>query len=78
MRILNWIMFWMILLIIIFSLILMVEIHSHIQALEQIMISSDISDIEEKDLSTDCIMFPCYTAPHKMWVSEKYLTKGAM
>jgi len=29
----------------------------------------------ERDLATDCQIFPCYTAPHKEWVSLKYVTR---
>ena len=30
------------------------------------------------DIACICDNFPCYTAPHKMWVSQKYLTKGRL
>jgi len=29
----------------------------------------------ETDLASDCQRFPCYAAPHKLWVSKKYLTR---
>jgi len=72
MKLLNYLM----ILIIILLIALMFGIHRDIQTIKKI-INTEIES-EETDLSTDCMIFPCYTAPHKMWVSQKYLTKGRL
>jgi len=61
-------------LIIILLLALMFGIHKDIQNIkEQLKIDS-----VETDKASGCLIFPCYTAKHKQWVSQKYLTKGAL
>jgi len=72
MKLLNCLM----ILIIILLLALMFGIHKDIQTIKKII--NTTVEVEETDLSTDCMVFPCYTALHRQWVSQKYLTKGAM
>lgn len=75
MKILNYLM----ILIIILLLVLMLGIHRDIQTIKK-TIEDDIRQGEvESDNASDCLIFPCYTAPYKwQWVSQKYLTKGGM
>jgi len=67
MKILNYFM----VLIIILLLALMYGIHKDIQNIKQQL---EIDNVET-DNASDCLVFPCYTAKHRMWVSQKYLTK---
>jgi len=73
MKILNCFM----ILIILLLLALMYGIHRDIQFLKEQMINIE-ADSGEIDNASDCLVFPCYTAKHRQWVSQKYLTKGAM
>ena len=65
-------------LIIILLLVMMFGIHRDIQNIKKIIEDDIRAGGIESDNATDCMIFPCYTAPHKMWVSQKYLTKGAL
>ena len=67
-------------LVIILLMVLMFGIHRDIQNLkEQLEIDSVETNKAETDNAYECQKFPCYTAIHKyQWVSQKYLTKGAM
>jgi len=58
--------------IVILLLVLMYGIHRDIQNIKQQL---EIDSVET-DNASDCLVFPCYTAPHRKWVSQKYLTKG--
>ena len=62
-------------LIIILLLVMMFGIHRDIQNIKKIIEDDIRAGGIESDNATDCMIFPCYTAPHKMWVSQKYLTK---
>ena len=73
MKTLNYLM----ILIIILLLVMMFGIHRDIQNIKKIIEDDIRAGGIESDNATDCMVFPCYTAPHKMWVSQKYLTKGA-
>ena len=35
-----------------------------------------LSPESEIDIASECLKFPCYTAEHKEWRSQKYLTKN--
>lgn len=67
MKILNCLM----ILIIILLLALMYGIHRDIQNIKQQL---EIGSVET-DNASECLIFPCYTAKHRKWVSQKYLTK---
>ena len=68
MKILNCFM----IIIIILLLALMYGIHRDIQNIKQQLELDSV----ETDNASECLVFPCYTAKHRMWVSQKYLTKG--
>ena len=71
MKILNYLM----ILIIITLVALMYGIHRDIQNIKEQMMNIEIEG-KGTDNASDCLVFPCYTAKHRMWVSQKYLTKG--
>ena len=71
MKLLNYI----VIIIIILFLFLMFGIHRDIQNIKKIIEDNAKPVGMETDRASECLIFPCYTAPHKMWVSEKYLNK---
>jgi len=69
MKILNYFMIFIILLLFILMFGILRDIENIKQQLE--------IDNVETDNASECLVFPCYTAPHKwQWVSQKYLTKS--